>query len=69
MSGQILIIDSDSTQLRKLRELLSREGFNIITVSDKESAIKICEKIEVEYILARTTDISSDFPETSFQNE
>jgi len=52
MQEHILIIDENIIQLRKLREVLSREGFSIITVSDRESAINITKKLNVAYVLA-----------------
>ncbi|MDF1612605.1 MAG: hypothetical protein AB1695_13600 [Stygiobacter sp.] len=52
MNTQILIIDSDTFALKKLREILSREGFNIMTVTNRESALNICEKIKIDYVIA-----------------
>lgn len=57
MNERVLIIESDINRLRKLREILSKEGFNIITVTDKESALSICNKINVEYVIANPIDI------------
>jgi PleD family two-component response regulator len=52
MNGNILIIDSGKERLKKLRELLSKEGFSLITVTDKAAAESICEKMDIEYIIA-----------------
>lgn len=60
MSEQILIIDSNTKTLRKLRELLSREGFNIMTVTDRDSALNICKKIKIEYIIGNPIDLGID---------
>lgn len=57
MNEQILIIDSDTKKLRRMRELLSREGFSIITVVDRESALSICNKIKIEYIIGNPIDL------------
>lgn len=57
MNDHILIIESNTTKLRKLREILSKEGFNIITVTDKESALNICNKIQIEYVIANPNDL------------
>ncbi len=57
MNDLVLIIESNTTKLRKLREILSREGFNIMTVTDRESALNICSKIKIEYVLANPADI------------
>lgn len=51
MPEQILIIDNNTTSLRKLREVLSKEGFGIITVTDKTSAENILRKMNINYIL------------------
>ncbi|KAB2840165.1 MAG: hypothetical protein F9K45_09290 [Melioribacteraceae bacterium] len=51
MPEQILIIDNNTTSLRKLREVLSKEGFGIITVTDKTSAINILLKMKINYIV------------------
>ena len=57
MAEQILIIESDTKKLRRLREILSREGFNLITVTDKDSALNICRKLNIDYILGNTSDL------------
>ena len=57
MNDLVLIIESNTTKLRKLREILSREGFNIMTVTDRDSALNICSKIKIEYVLANPADI------------
>ena len=51
MPEQILIIDNNTTSLRKLREVLSKEGFGIITVTDKTSAENILRKMNINYIV------------------
>lgn len=57
MNTQILIIDSDTFALKKLREILSREGFNIMTVTNRESALNICEKIKIDYVIANPEEL------------
>lgn len=51
MTKYILVIDKDTEELRRLREVLSREGYNIMTSSDITTAIEICEKVPVSLIL------------------
>jgi PleD family two-component response regulator len=51
----ILVVDSDTAQLRKLREILTREGFSIMTATDKTTALQICAKIPVQFVLGDTT--------------
>jgi PleD family two-component response regulator len=57
MNELILVIDPDTTQLRKLREVLSREGFSIMTASDKATAMQICERIPVQFVLGSTKEL------------
>jgi PleD family two-component response regulator len=57
MNDHILIIEANTTKLRKLREILSKEGFNIMTVTDKKSALNICKKIQIEYVIANPNDL------------
>lgn len=57
MYEHVLIIESDISKLRKMRELLTKEGFKLITVTDKESGLNICRKIQVSYIIANPKDL------------
>jgi PleD family two-component response regulator len=57
MNELVLIIESNTAKLRKLRETLSKEGFNIMTVTDRESALSICGKVKIEYVIANPADI------------
>ena len=51
MPEQILIIDNNTSSLRKLREILSKEGYGIITVTDKASAENILQKMNINYLV------------------
>lgn len=55
------MLDDDTKELRRLRELLTKEGFNIITASDSPTAFKLSHQIHFDYILAK----ASSFPFTS----
>lgn len=57
MNDQVLIIESDIVKIRKLREILSKEGLNIITVTDRESALSICSKVKIEYVITNLADL------------
>lgn len=59
MSGFVLIIDSDTEELRRLREILTREGYNIMTAADWETARQLSEKVEVELVLCQTSLMGS----------
>lgn len=55
LKEQILIIESDTVELRKLREIFSKEGFNIMTATDFETAKDIIDKINVKYIISESS--------------
>lgn len=55
MEQHILIIDDDTQELRKLRELLTRGGYSIMTATDMETADRIMEKISVGFILVKAS--------------
>ena len=57
MQELILVVDPDTVRLRKLRELLSREGFGIMTASDRETAMQICHRIPVQLVLGETKEL------------
>ncbi len=51
MKNQILVLDEDKLELRKLREILTREGFNIITATDKDTALQLTKHIKFSFVL------------------
>ena len=55
MHKHILIIDDDTQELRKLREILTREGYNIMTATDRETALQISRKVPIGLILGKTS--------------
>ncbi|MFQ3596701.1 MAG: hypothetical protein SNJ66_00015 [Chloroherpetonaceae bacterium] len=52
MTEHILIIDADLQELRRLREILAREGYNIMTASDDKTAQEICARLPVKLVIA-----------------
>lgn len=54
MNEHILIIDNDKSQLRKLRQILSREGYSIMTATDLETAASICKNLPIKYVLGES---------------
>jgi len=52
MKKQLLIIDNDSLELRRLREVLAKEGFNIMTAMDMETACRIYKHVSISFILS-----------------
>ncbi len=57
MKNQILVLDDDTTELRKLREILTREGFNIITATDKETAVELSRHIKFGFVLGKASTL------------
>jgi len=57
MKDNILIIDSDKVILRKLRELLTREGFSIMTVTDKQEALNLCKQLPIRFIIGSPNEL------------
>lgn len=53
--NRILVLDEDAQNLRKLRELLTKEGFNLITAANKETAIELSRHIKFEYVLGNAS--------------
>jgi len=51
MQENILIIDNNTIELRKLREVLTREGFGVMTATDSAMAKQICEQISIKFII------------------
>ena len=60
MHELILVVDPDTIQLRKLREILSREGFSIMTATNRETAMQICRRIPVQLVLGETKELGFD---------
>jgi PleD family two-component response regulator len=52
MTEHILIIDSDLQELRRLREILAREGYNIMTACDDKTAQELCARLPIKLVLA-----------------
>lgn len=53
MKAQILIVDDDTGELKRLREILASYGYGILTATDPAIAEQISKKIPVRYILSR----------------
>ncbi len=51
MTENILIIDNNTIELRKLREVLTREGYGVMTATDRLTAKQICDQISIKFIL------------------
>ncbi|MCF8265121.1 MAG: hypothetical protein K9I99_11540 [Melioribacteraceae bacterium] len=51
MKPTILIIDENTFELLRLRKILSKEGYNIMTATNHETAKNICDKMNVDYVV------------------
>lgn len=51
----ILVIDTDTAELRKLREILTREGYSIMTATDHNTALQLSRKIPFDFVLAASS--------------
>ncbi|MGH1362740.1 MAG: hypothetical protein ACRBF0_04230 [Calditrichia bacterium] len=57
MKQRVLIVHKDSQRLRKLRELFVREGYQIMTATNWQTARLISERISIELILCEGGDM------------
>ena len=53
MTDIILIIDSNTVMLKRLRNLLSSEGFNLMTATNLATAKEIMHQVDISYVLAQ----------------
>ena len=53
MNNIILIIDSDTVTLNRLRNILSREGFSLMTATNLATAKEIIQQIDISYVLSQ----------------
>ncbi|MCB0832939.1 MAG: response regulator [Bacteroidetes bacterium] len=51
MKKRILILDDDLIELGTARQVLSREGFEIITATRLETAQRLLNKMECDFLL------------------
>ncbi len=51
MQDNILIIDKNTIELRRLREVLTKEGYGVMTATDSSTAKQICDQIPIKFIL------------------
>lgn len=54
MTETILIVDKNTTELRKLREILTREGYSVMTATSTETAQQICKQIPIKFVLGES---------------
>lgn len=54
MGKKILILNQDIEELSAIRKLFAREGCEVITASNWETAQKLMNSIEIDYVLIET---------------
>lgn len=69
MSENILIIDTNTAELRKLREVFTREGYNVMTATDRHTAQQICKQIPIKFIVGETEELGCGNTRTSNSGE
>ncbi|MFZ4619947.1 MAG: hypothetical protein ACOYNS_05265 [Bacteroidota bacterium] len=57
MNINILVIDKNTVELRRLREVLTREGYSVMTATDSNTAKQICNQIPVKFILGEVDEL------------
>lgn len=57
MQDTIIIIDRNTAELRKLREMLTREGYSVMTAVDGETARQICRQIPIRFVLGEVSEL------------
>lgn len=55
MEQKIIVVDDNSVALRKLREILTREGYGVMTAMNQKTADDICNQINVDYMLIKVS--------------
>ena len=55
MEQKIIVVDDNSVALRKLREILTREGYSVMTAMNQKTADDICNQINVDYMLIKVS--------------
>lgn len=54
MNKKILILNQDIEELSAIRKVLAREGCEVITASNWETAQKLMNSMNVDYVLLNT---------------
>ena len=56
MNKKILILNQDIEELSAIRKLFAREGCEVITASNWETAQKLMNSMNIDYILLNTRE-------------
>ncbi len=55
MEQKIIVVDDNTVSLRKLREILTKEGYSVMTAMNQKTADEICTQIKVDYMLIKVS--------------
>lgn len=55
MEQKIIVVDDNTVALRKLREILTKEGYAVMTAMNQKTADEICSQITVDYMLIKVS--------------
>lgn len=69
MSAYVLVLNPDTNELRRLREVLSREGYSIMTATDRQTAQQICRRIPVSLVVGDAQSLGFGFGSDSSPEE
>ncbi|MBX7150627.1 hypothetical protein K1X84_03235 [bacterium] len=71
MNKRILIFHSDIDELAAIRQILAKEGCEIITASNWNTAAKLVSNIEIDYVLmdAQSDSMKQALLQTFKQND
>lgn len=64
MSKKILILNKNIDELSNIRQMFAKEGCEIITASNWDTAVKLFSKIDIDYVVL---DVSSKAEKNKFQ--
>jgi DNA-binding NtrC family response regulator len=64
MSKKILILNKNIDELSNIRQMFAKEGCEIITASNWDTAVKLFSKIDIDYLVL---DVSSKAEKNKFQ--
>ena len=65
MSKKILILNKDIDELLNIRQMFAKEGCEIITTSNWETAVKLFSNMDIDYLVL---DVRGKAEKNKFQN-
>ena len=65
MSKKILILNKDIDELLNIRQMFAKEGCEIITASNWDTAVKLFSNMDIDYLVL---DVRGKAEKNKFQN-